>query len=266
MDDGHVDIADDLGARGGALAAGEVKALLDASTTVEEFRKLGDGILSPPATPDADDDDDVSKTQLEYSQLETNSLERIRTEKEDARRRHVLLKDRMKFVTLVKQAASRTATRKELKPKDYCGYDPRIEWTEERFQAWRISRSGQQAFDLDTLTVDGGEEKESEDHEELEICDRKKCARHLEWAKLAVDDLRFEMSDNGDHMRALDREETDIRERATMRSKGKMSGNLIGEGTVEVHEDPSQESRDSMDLDAALTVEVAAEAMVVDAS
>ncbi|KAM3418907.1 hypothetical protein BST61_g4866 [Cercospora zeina] len=232
---GSLDVSDrqddDLGARGGALAAGEVKALLNASNTADEFRKLGDGVLSPPATPDADGEKGVAQ----YTESEARDLARIESEKEHARQRHALLKDRMKFVTMSKQAAGRVAMEKELKPKEYCGYDPRIEWNEEQFQAWRSSKTGQQAFEIDKLVIGPDQDASGMLDEALsvpEICDRKKCARHMEWSKLAVDDLRFEMSDNGDRMRSLDREEQDIKERVALRSK---SGALNNEGTVEVH-------------------------------
>ena len=72
----------------------------------------------------------------------------------------------------------------------------------------------------------------TDDEPDFEICDRKKCARHLEWSKLAMDDVRFEISDNSDHMRALDKEEKEIKERAALRAK---AGALNGEGSVEVH-------------------------------
>ncbi|KAK4634300.1 Set1 complex component spp1 [Fulvia fulva] len=221
---------DDLGARGGALAAGEVKALLDSSKTADEFRKLGDGVLSPPATPDGKD-----HKGSQYTAQEAQAMRRIEAEKEEARQRHGLLKDRMKFVTLAKQAGSRTATEKELKSKDYCGYDPRLEWTNEQFQNWRSSTAAQQAFELDTLQVEKSSEEENgvdEDDADLTICDRKKCARHHEWSKLAVDSLRSEMNDNGDAMRKLEQEESDIKERAALRVK---AGKINGEGTVEVH-------------------------------
>jgi COMPASS component SPP1 len=52
--------------------------------------------------------------------------------------------------------------------------------------------------------------------------------------KLATDDVRFEMSDNSDRMRGLDREEREIRERATLRMRS--GGELQGEGSVEVHD------------------------------
>jgi len=234
-------VDDDLGARGGVLAAGEVKGLLDSSKTAEDFKKLGEGVLSPPATPDGKE-----KKGHEYTEDETQALAHILRQKDDARRRHQLLKDRMKFITLIKQAASRTATEKELKPKEYCGYDSRLEWTEAQFKTWRESSVGQQAFELDTLAVEKSThhpngstdadmmmvEDENRLDAETELCDRKKCARHLEWGKLAVDDIRFEMGDNSDRMRALDREERGIKERAALRSK---AANVHGEGSVEVH-------------------------------
>ncbi|EME87390.1 uncharacterized protein MYCFIDRAFT_29145 [Pseudocercospora fijiensis CIRAD86] len=219
---------DDIGARGGALAAGEVKALIDAARNAEEFKKLGNGVLSPPTTPDG-------KRADEFTEAEAESLHRISARKDVARSRHALLKDRLTFVTMVKQAATRIAAEKELKPKDYCGYDPRLEWTEERFEQFRNSKIGQQAFELQTLATEKNGVKDDgidEDEEMPTICDKKKCARHLDWAKLAVDDLRFEMADNGDKMRGLDKEEKELRERAALRAK---AGTFNGEGTVEVH-------------------------------
>jgi COMPASS component SPP1 len=222
----HLPGEDDLGARGGVLAAGEVKALLHASKTVDVFRRLGDGVLSPPRTPDGENGEKALLTDAE-----TRTLEQIAGQKEEARRRHTLLKDRMKFVTMVKQAAGRVTAEKELKPKEYCGYDSRIEWTEQRFQAWRNSQAGQQAFEVGTSAHENGDKGDGAMDEDLEICDRKKCARHFEWAKLAVDDLRFEMSDNSDRMRALDQKEKRIRETAFFRSRSSLSK----EGTVEIH-------------------------------
>ncbi|KAK4895933.1 COMPASS (complex proteins associated with Set1p) component [Elasticomyces elasticus] len=240
---------DDLvGARGGVLAAGEVKALLNVSKTAEDFKKLGEGVLSPPATPDGKDGLPSSSADgVVFSEQDSAALAEVSKQKDAARKRHLVLKDRMKFVTMVKQAAGRMASERELKPKEFCGYDPRLEWTEEQFGVWRESGAGRQAFELETLAVEnsgnvngemeGVEGGLGEDvggvYAMLDVCGRKKCARHLEWAKLAVDDLRFEMGDNGDRMRGLDREESEIREGSAMRSKGGMGG--AGEGSVEVH-------------------------------
>ncbi|GAB1743746.1 hypothetical protein NU219Hw_g668t1 [Hortaea werneckii] len=266
---------EDVGAKGGILAAGEIKALITSAKNVEDFRKLGEGVLSPPATPDRKEDKSNSTTNTEapaFTDTEATALETIHRQKDEARRRHGLLKDRMKFVTLVKQAAARTASERELKPKEYCGYDPRLEWTEAQFAQWRASGTGKQALELETLdvgassttigdgdkptkpAVENGDVTMSNTHSSenrdstpdrytdtsllgtgATICDRKKCARHLEWGKLVVDDLRFEMGDNSDRMRGLAKAEREVRERAALRAKG---AGGIGEGVVVVHEMP----------------------------
>ncbi|KAK5173786.1 COMPASS (complex proteins associated with Set1p) component [Saxophila tyrrhenica] len=243
---------DDLGARGGVLAAGELKSLVNTSKTAEDFKRFGEGVLSPPATPSSSPTADKKQHGIDFTDSENQSLENITHKKDEARRKHNVLKDRLKFVNLAKQAASRTATERELKPKEYCGYDSRIEWTEDQFAAWRESAAGKQAFDLNTLATEADGKTngsadamdtdttvapalamfDAEAMQDFEVCDRKKCARHLEWPKLAVDDLRFEMGDNGDRMRGLDREEKELKERAALRAKGGVVG---GEGRVEVH-------------------------------
>ena len=231
--DDNVDV-DSSTARGGLLSAGETKALIESAKTAEDFKKLGEGVLSPPATPTSGPGA-VSGGSAAFTDAETSSLQNIETRKEDARRRHQLLKDRMKFVTFVKQAATRTTAEKELKPKEYCGFDSRLEWTEDQFAAWRHSEVGKRAFEMDTLAIENSGtalDMEIDDYEPSEVCDRKKCARHLEWTKLAVDDIRFEMSDNSDNMRSLEREDAEIRERAALRTK---ADGMAGEGSVEVH-------------------------------
>nr|OQO28872.1 hypothetical protein B0A51_03454 [Rachicladosporium sp. CCFEE 5018] len=230
----------DPGARGGLLAPGEVRALLDTSKTLDDFKKLGEGVLSPPATPgDKGNDggiDTSSGTTL--NEQETSELAGITAKKEAARDRHSLLKDRLKFVSLVKQAASRAMAEKELKAtKDYCGFDPRLEWSEEQFAVWRRSAAGKRAYEMDLLDVEPTEADEEAismlERAEIEAdtvfggvepCERKKCARHAEWAKLATDDVRFEMTDNGDKMRVLERGEHAVRERATLRARGEAQG------------------------------------------
>lgn len=230
----------DLGARGGVLAPAEVRALLDSSQSLDEFKKLGEGVLSPPATPDGKKNGD-DKHRGEYTELETQTLAEITTKKDASRVRHQLLKDRQVFINMTKQAAARACAENELKPKDFCGFDPRLEWSEEQFAIWRASPIGEQAFALGTLAIEqsGDEHMVDEDDDNegvfttVQICEKKKCARHLEWVKLATDDVRFEMSDNSDRMRGLDREEREIRERAALRMRS--GGELQGEGSVVVH-------------------------------
>jgi COMPASS component SPP1 len=245
--------SNDLGTRGGVLQPTEVRALLDSSRSLEDFKKLGDGVLSPPATPDGKRGSNAGLApQGDFTEIEMRILTEITTKKNDARIRHQLLKDRQLFINMTKQAASRACTENQLKPKDYCGFDPRLEWSEEQFAVWRNSPVGKRAFELETLAVEhsgGGDDHMVDADDEdggvlapVKVCDKKKCPRHLEWLKLATDDVRFEMSDNGDRMRALDREEREIRERAAMRLRA--GGELNGEGSVEVHGDAFENVKD----------------------
>ncbi|KAF2721240.1 hypothetical protein K431DRAFT_285072 [Polychaeton citri CBS 116435] len=281
---GHHKAEDGPGARGGVLSAGELKALADSSKSAGEFKHLGEGMLSPPATPDGKPS---SHDKVEYSNFEQDMMDSIKTQKEHARERHQLLKDRMKFVNMVKQAATHTAAERELKPKEYCGYDPRLEWTEAQFKRWRDSPTGRQAFEQDTLlttlvkTNGNGDAMEIDTDEDVdsfsvEACDRKKCARHHDWTKLMVDDLRAEMGDNGDKMRALEKDEKETREKAILR--GKLgAGALEGEGSIEIHKGSMKENIDAGPLDTAdaviksveaenATGESVSELMVIDAT
>ena len=250
---GHVPSEqNDLGARGGVLAPTEVRALLDSSHSLGDFKKLGEGVLSPPATPDGKRGSNAGNAQGDFTEMELRLLTDITTKKNDSRIRHQLLKDRQLFINMTKQAASRACSENQLKPKDYCGFDPRLEWSEEQFAIWRNSPVGKQAFELETLAVEhsGDEHMVDADDDDgdggvlapAKVCEKKKCPRHLEWLKLATDDVRFEMSDNGDRMRALDREEREIRERAAMRLRA--GGEMHGEGSVEVHGDASDVAED----------------------
>jgi COMPASS component SPP1 len=249
---GHVPSdSNDLGARGGVLAPNEVRALLDSTRSLEDFKKLGDGVLSPPATPDGKRGSNAGNAQGDFTEMEMRLLTDITTKKNDSRVRHQLLKDRQLFINMTKQAASRACSENQLKPKDYCGFDPRLEWSEEQFAIWRNNPVGKQAFEMETLAVEhtGDDHMVDADDEydgvlaPVKVCDKKKCPRHLEWLKLATDDVRFEMSDNGDRMRALDREEREIRERAALRLRA--GGEFHGEGSVEVHGDAIVTARDT---------------------
>ncbi|GAB7358111.1 hypothetical protein MBLNU230_g0270t1 [Neophaeotheca triangularis] len=252
------------GARGGILAPSELKTLLHASKTVDDFKKLGEGVLSPPATPDGKGEKDETIYNLE----ETAALQEIASLRERARNRHLLLKDRIKFVNMIKQAASAAAVEKELKPKDFCGYDSRLEWTEKTFSKWLNTPQGKTAMELETLATEGSANGTNEDTEmadgnkdngvgeevqedlnDYEVCDKKKCARHAEWTKVCVDHVREELSSNGDRMRWVESEAARIKERAVLRN----SSGAGGEGSVEIHDDSEdaapQDGGEAMEVD-----------------
>lgn len=230
---------DDLGPRGGVLSIGEVKALVTAVPDIDAFKRLGEGVLSPPATP--------SPTALKTESKETNTdatlndaererLAAIAKGKDEARARNALLKDKTKFITMMKNAATRIATEQKMKPKEMCGYDSRADWSEEQFDAWRQSKTGADALaagtlDRETATTSGDVAMTdgTTDGEDVEaVCTKRKCTRHYDWSKLALDDARFELGENSERMRRLDREEKEVRERAGLRARELKAGGTGG--------------------------------------
>ena len=249
---GHTE--DDLGPRGGALSAGELKALVVAASNIDSFKRLGEGVLSPPATPPAEPikgEAADSEPDAVLNTVEMEKITEIRKVREELRTRHNLLKDKVKFITMLKQAAIQLADEKGIKAKEMCGYDSRMTWDDERFDKWRSTKAGSESLASGVLTAerkdaDGDAEMRDrldDDHNNndddeaatVEVCTKRKCARHYDWSKLALDDTRFELSGNSDRMRELEKEEKDVRERAGLRVRELKAG-VVG-GSVEVHED-----------------------------
>jgi len=225
---------DEMGPRGGVISTGELKALVNSVTDYQAFRKLGEGVLSPPETPTKDGTGNT-KDNPSLTEAESERVEVIMKLKDESRERHALLKDRTKFIGLLKDVANKIAAEKSIKPKEVCGYNSRITWSEEEFASWRSTESGKKA--LSSGKLDSGDasilQAETEDDQAEPVCTKKRCVRHYEWAKLALDDARNELTVNSDRMRDIEKEEREILERAELRAREIKAGNVGG--SVEVH-------------------------------
>jgi len=227
-------LLDEMGPRGGVISGGELKALVGAVSNYQAFKKLGEGVLSPPDTPTKDGSvtyrDDTVLTEAESERVQA-----ITKLKDESRERHALLKDRTKFIGLLKDVANKIALEKSIKPKEMCGYNSRITWSEEEFANWRSSESGHKALSSGRLDSDDASvlRAETEDDQGEPVCTKKRCVRHYEWAKLALDDARNELTVNSDRMRDIEKEEREILERAELRAREVKAGNVGG--SVEIH-------------------------------
>lgn len=236
--DGHAD--DDLGPRGGVIHARELKSLVTSVSTFEDFKKLGDGVLSPPATPSPKQskrDPAHIKAEDYLDESQTKRLDEIHGKKEELRTRHALLKDQAKMINLVRQAGTRTAESKGMKPKDVCGYDDLVHFSEVEFAEWRASSLGKKALKSGIIEAAADGEGDTDMASEPSAhssrraggpCMKKKCLKHFEWSKLALETNRSETIENSETMRALEREEQDIRERAGLKARQVKSGDLGG--------------------------------------
>lgn len=279
-----IDDEDDLPLLGRALKPGEVKAMVDAAKNVTEFRKLGEGVLSPPATASPEkstfdatatvNGDAPAKPTSEipapqppsYTLTPSESLriQAIGDEKEKLTQRRALFRDREQFVRLVVDQGNKYAEKEGLKPKDVCGYDSRLAWSEPEFDKWRNTKKGKDALETGLFDTDGkkneingdnaehkpqengtaanGEETngDAEDIDKGNFCTKKRCEQHKQWQKITAMDVRAELSDMNADRAKLEEEEKEIRQRANLRwrmensSKGKGGEAQRLEGWVEV--------------------------------
>jgi COMPASS component SPP1 len=232
--------------RGGILRARELKALTSGVKDLEEFKKLGEGVLSPPRTISPDDRDPTHDTEsngstkagganVVYTTEESSQLQEIHAKKSALKRKREALDDREKLLSLVK-ARMKTVLEvlKKDGVKDICGFDARLSWSDEEFDNWRASVEGQRALGKGGIlgaptaaetgkSLDGdGDEKmvNGFDHEEevgKGVCQKKRCERHKAWMKLQLTEINFEREECRMEMVRLDRGEKGVGERAMLR-------------------------------------------------
>lgn len=230
-DDDHADL-------GGVLKPSELKALADRSKDAIAFRKLGDGVLSPPATvsPEGADvkmeDAEIERPKPTYTPEETAQLESIAEKKTRCRARKKLLDDREKLLLLITARGKNVLA--EMKEQDkslnnICGYDSRLTWSEDEFNEWRASPEGQKALQNDGVlgapapkekeegSNEAAVEKEGEDEIGRGVCKKKRCERHKTWSKLQFQDNLFEKNQARQEMKKLEAEERGVKDRAMIR-------------------------------------------------
>ena len=215
--------------RGGVLRAPELKAVVAGVKDINEFRKLGEGVLSPPrtASPDGQDvkmEDGTKKEKVAYTPHEIEKLAEITSSKESLRLRKSMLEDRDTFLGLVKARGKSVLDelrKKDKSLKDICGYDARLSLSDEEFKTWRCGPDGQKAFDEDELAAPppSDEAPETGDTDELGrgICQKKRCERHRNWYKIQQQEVAFEKDHIRQALRRLDEEERGVRDRAMIR-------------------------------------------------
>lgn len=166
---------DDIGSKGGVLTAGELKAAIMDVSSVEEFRRLGERIVSPPSPEEEEKEEpgstnretaqqsgppikkerklglDVDAKGLTYTSDEAAKLDKLRKRRDELFHRQEMLQKRDKFVVLVRQRSRNILERlKQLEPKggwkDICGYDSRVAWSDEEFDKWRLSPVGEKSL------------------------------------------------------------------------------------------------------------------------
>lgn len=227
---------------GGVLTPSQLTALTVRSKGLEEFQRLGDGVLSPPATasPEGGDvkmeDAAIEKPKATYTIEETGQLENIAEKKIRCRAKKKLLDDRDKLLLLITARAKNVLA--EIKEQDksfnnICGYDSRLTWSEDEFNEWRAPPEGQKALQKDgalgapipkekaegddEVMKDAEKEKDGDEEIGRGVCKKKRCERHKAWLKLQQQDNLFEKDQARQEMKKLEVEERGVKDRAMIR-------------------------------------------------
>ena len=247
---------EDLGSMGGILTSGDLKAAVMGVSSVAEFRKLGDRILSPPPEPSKEElsngnikgetkshadiktELELSAKNIEYSADEAAKLKKINERREELLHRKEMLAARSTFVTLVRQRAKGVIEKlKQKEPKggwkDICGFDSRLAWSDEEFDEWRLSDAGRKALAEGTveamaasypMSTDGdGDVAMGGEEDEIAfwtrgICAKKRCERHKQWMKVQQQDISFEENTAEQDLAKCEQEARSVAERAVLRT------------------------------------------------
>ncbi|KAK4871330.1 hypothetical protein LT330_000567 [Penicillium expansum] len=247
---------EDLGSMGGILTAGDLKAAIMGVASTQEFRKLGDRIISPPPRVDQKElavagvkteskpqsgrwlGVDVHAAGLEYSHDEIAKIEKLRTQRDELLHRKDMLAARTTFLTLLKPRAKGVVEKlKQHEPKggwkDICGFDSRLSWSDEEFDEWRLSDAGKKALaegtaealavsssvgtDADGDTAMNGDGDDDITFWTRGVCTKKRCERHKQWVKVQQQDILFEEETAEQDLAKCEEEGRSVVERGVMR-------------------------------------------------
>lgn len=243
--DADEDAAVDLGPLGGPLRVHDLKALTLSAPSALSFRALGSPSLPTPPTSPGGEPDLASgavppPSDSDLTPAEATRLVAIASRKAALRAQRALLKDRERLVVRARAAAMTAGGNGGGGGAEVCGFDARLGWDDNTFEAWRTSATGRAVLaggaDVAAVAADG--DSEATAPAAAVVCTKRRCERHKAWQKLALQDVRFEEMDVGDEMRRVDAEESGILARARARRARKRRGNGVdGEGgEVEVVE------------------------------
>ncbi|KAL1857984.1 COMPASS (complex proteins associated with Set1p) component [Paecilomyces lecythidis] len=238
---------EELGSRGGILTARELKAAISGVSSVEEFRRLGDRIVSPPDDEVKDDGKkklglDIDPKDLTYTPDEETKIQKLRKRRDELLHRKDMLRARNTFLGLVRQRGKHVLERlKQADPKggwkDICGFDTRLSWSDEEFDEWRLSETGQKALkdgnleaipakdaDGDTPMEDASNQENDIDAISRGVCLKKRCERHKQWVKVQQQDIQFEEAMAVQDLAKCEQEAQAVVERAVLRMWAEKDG------------------------------------------
>ncbi|RMZ76779.1 hypothetical protein DV737_g4650, partial [Chaetothyriales sp. CBS 132003] len=237
---------DELPNRGGPLRAGEVRAILDACASIDQWRRLGRKPDTPPREPGDPTGGANTQQHIEYDDFEKAKLEQMAHQRKALQERLEVLEAREKWMDLIKTRSAsivESVKKEDKKAKDPCGFDPRFAWSEDAFLKWYGEQGGKARLTADKVEVgapeddeallingvhgeqdaymddgDGDGDGEAKFIKRGGVCVRNRCPRHKSWAKAQLAEIRFEQDVVRRGLRRCDSVERGVRERGVLRA------------------------------------------------
>ena len=236
--------------RGGLLRPSELKSLEQSVSSIPDFRRLGTPVFAneeiPNGSADANNTIPEKASSIPYTLADKGQLESLSLQRSNLKRKRALLDSKEEFLELVKGRGKKTLEElkaKDKSVKDICGYDSRLSWADDEFEAWRESPDGVAMLkkevlglsnpDEDKTMVSGntnsldGQKPSSTDVKDLStklsdqatesVCTKKRCERHRQWYKIFTQEIAFEKDNCRVEMRQVAKEEKAVLERAQVR-------------------------------------------------
>lgn len=255
------DYEDEEPSRGGVLRAGELKAAVKSVKSADEFRKLGEGVLFRARSNDntlengINDNATTSSTSIKdediiFAKPELKTLDEIKLKRTVVIGSRLRLQEKEKFLSAVRyrgKAVLEYLKAKDKSIKDICGFDSRLSWSDDHFDAFRSSpdgikilytdeplggpsttkwvETGEDAMNidpaLDTPNATGGANASanatSTDPETDGVCLAKRCAQHTQWIRNFHDSIREDLRLLKNEEASMDKEEKGVKDRAMVR-------------------------------------------------
>ena len=181
------------------LSRNELAAVVNAVSTAEEFKRLGDRIPTPPPSC------------IRFYPEETRRLAEIASERAALVAHKRRIEQRGRYVQLAKERRDRVLEELRGEPEmgkvtAICGFDSRLALDDLEWDEWCAGEEGTAVFDRGEILGREG------------VCIKKACRTHKGWAALFTDEQQNMENERLERVLALKKEERNIRERQKRRA------------------------------------------------
>ena len=221
------------------LAKGDVAALANPVSCARDFHELGQRIPLSTASCEARADREADISDVRQADPSTRPQQSVVAANQDHDEDHFHQRDeyralrdalaqRQRILDLrTKFLAMITETTTTDLPHEICGYDQRLAWSDEEFEAWLRTKEARPMIEGVGAAAQSGSPAES-------VCQKRRCDRHRDWRRLHTSDLGQEKSQVVTEVAQLDAKQRELDERWAIRYTERLLNDDGAQGCVEI--------------------------------